>query len=74
MKFPSSVAIYMVVQNHSYLWGSMLGDCQNIAGSWGHNFVSNWFVALQYKTIYFFVKHFLVSEFVGKGTHEIHEH
>ena len=52
----------------------MLGDCQNIAGSWGHNFVSNWFVALQYKTIYFFVKHFLVSEFMGKGTHEIHKH
>ena len=29
-----------------------LRECQNFAVSWGHNFVGNWFVALQYKTIH----------------------
>ena len=33
----------------------MFVDCQNPAGLWGRNFVGNWFVALQCKTIHYFV-------------------
>ena len=32
------------------------------------NFVGNWFVALQCKTIHYFIKHSLGRKFVGKGT------
>ena len=34
----------------------MFLDCQNVGGSWGHNFLGNWFVALQYRSIHNFVK------------------
>ena len=33
----------------------MFVDCQNFAGSWGRNFVGNWFVALQCKGIHYFL-------------------
>ena len=42
---------------------------QNFAGSWGRNFVGNWFVALQCKTIHYFFKRSWV-----RVTHKIHEH
>lgn len=34
-----------ILWNHSYSWVPMFLDCQNFVGSWGHNFVGNWFVA-----------------------------
>ena len=46
-----------VLWNHSYSWGRMFSDCQHFAGLWGRYFVANWFVALQCKMIYYFVKH-----------------
>ena len=45
-----------ILWNHSYLLGPMFVDCQNFAGLRGQNFVGNWFVALQCKTIHFFIK------------------
>ena len=42
----------------SSLLGPMFVDCQNFAGSWGHSFAGSWFVTLQYKTSYYFVKCF----------------
>ena len=45
----------------------MFVDCQNFTGSRGHSFVGDWFVALQRKTIHYFVKHSLGRKFVGKS-------
>ena len=44
-------------------------DCHNFAGSWVHvsNFVGNWFVAFQSKTIHYFVKLSWGHKFVGNG-------
>ena len=42
-------------------------DCQNFAGSWGRNFLGNWFEALQCRTIHYFVKHSWGRKFVDKG-------
>ena len=36
-----------VLWNHSYSWGPMFMDSQNVAGSLGCYFVGNWFIALQ---------------------------
>ena len=36
----------------------MFVDCLTSAGSWGRNFVGNWFVTLQCKIIYYLVKHY----------------
>ena len=33
-----------------------LRECKKFAVSWGYTFVGNWFGALQYKTIHYFVK------------------
>ena len=41
-----------ILWNHSF-WPIFV-DHQNLAGSWGRNFVDNWFAALQFKTIYYF--------------------
>ena len=35
----------------SSLLGPMFVDCQNFAGSWGHNCVGSWFVTLQDKLL-----------------------
>ena len=57
-----------ILRNHSYSCRPMFVDCQNFAGSWGWNFVGNWFIALQCKTIFkYLVKHLLGRKFVGKG-------
>ena len=45
----------------------MFVDCKNLGGLWGRDFVCNWFVALQRKTIHYFVKRSLGRIFVGKG-------
>ena len=45
----------------------MFVDCKNLGGLWGRDFVCNWFVALQRKTIHYFVKRSLGCIFVGKG-------
>ena len=55
----------MLLWNHSYSWGPMFVDCQNFAASWGRNF--DWFVALQYRSIHFFVKRRWGRKFVGGG-------
>ena len=49
--------------------GPIFVGYQNLAGSWGRNFVGNWFVALQCKTIHYFFKRSWV-----RVTHKIHEH
>ena len=41
----------MVLVNHSYSWWPMLVDCQTFICSWGHDFVGNYLVALQCKSI-----------------------
>ena len=51
-------------------------DCQNFAGSWGRNFLGNWFEALQCRTIHYFVKHSWepdVNSWVRENQ-KIHEH
>ena len=53
--------------NHSYSGEPILVDCQNFTGSWGCNFVGNWFVALLCKTIHYLVK-------CSWGHNETHEH
>ena len=40
----------------------------NFAGSWGPKFVGNLFVALQFNTIHYFVKHLWGRKFVDKGS------
>ena len=42
-------------------------DCQNLFVLWGRNFIGNWFVALQCKTIHYFVKGSWGCDFMGKG-------
>ena len=44
-----------------------LVDCKNLGSLWGRDFVCYWFVALQRKTIHYFVKRLLGCIFVGKG-------
>ena len=61
-----------ILWNHSYSWGPVFVDCQNFAGSWGHNFMDNSFVASQYKTIHCFVWGNTNSWL--RVTHEIHKH
>ena len=39
----------MMLWNHFYFRGKIFMDYQNFAGSFGRNFMGNWFVALQYK-------------------------
>ena len=51
-----------------FWWGPMFVHCQNFAGSWGSNFVGNWFLALQCKMIHYFLKCFWGLKFLGKGT------
>ena len=50
----------------------MFVDCQNFAGSWGWNFVGNWFIALQYARQ--FLNTLLNIHSWVRETHEIHEH
>ena len=45
----------------------MFADCQNFAALWGRNLEDNWFVALQYRSIHFFVKRRWGRKFVGRG-------
>ena len=53
----------------------MFVDCLNFTGSWGHNFVGNWFVALLRKPIHCLVNRSCGRTFVCvRETHEIHEH
>ena len=47
--------------------GPMFVNCQNFAGLWRRNFIC-WFVALQCKTIHYFVKCSCGHKFVSKGT------
>ena len=49
------VATEHILLNHSYSLEPMLVYCQNSAGSWGRNFVGNWFVTLYCKIIHYFV-------------------
>ena len=53
--------------NYFYSWEPMFVDCQNFASSWEHNFVGNWFVALQCKTINDFDTRSWGRIFVRKG-------
>lgn len=52
-------------------WGPLFMVCQYIACLWGLDFMGNWFVAFQYKTIHYFVKRSWGLEFVGKGNPRI---
>ena len=45
----------------------MLVDGQSFGGSWGRNFIINWFVAIQCKTIDCFIKHSWGLKLIGKG-------
>ena len=52
----------------------MFVDSQNFASLQGHNFVDNWFVALQCKTVHYLVKcSWDINSWV-RETPEIHEH
>ena len=63
-----------ILWNHIYSWGQIFVDCQNFAGSWGHNYVGNWFVALQDMTIHYFVKRSWGHNSWVVLTNKIHEH
>ena len=52
---------------YTYSWGPMFVDCQKFAGSLGCCFVGIWFVALQYKTIIYFIKHLWGRNLMGKS-------
>ena len=61
------VAKEHILLNHSYSLEPMFMYCQNSAGSWGRNFVGNWFVAaLHCKTIHYFVLPSWGCKLVGK--------
>ena len=54
----SKCELFFILWNHSYLWGpiKIFVDCQNFVGLWGHGFMGICRVALQCKTIHYFIK------------------
>ena len=52
--------------------GPMFMDPETFVGSWGHNFLGDWFFESQCKTIHYFVKHSWECNY-SWVTHEILE-
>ena len=59
--------IQSILYNHTFSLGPMFVGYQNLAVSWGRNFMGNWFEALQCKTINYIFKRSWGRKFVGKG-------
>ena len=61
----NSLSNSITVELHLFVWVNVRGS-SNFAGSWGRNFVGNWFVALQDMTIHYFVKPSWGHKFRGR--------
>ena len=67
-RFSRQLLSLYIITRYLY-WEPLFVDCQNIACLRGCNFVGKWFVALQCKTIhyYMYVRGLWGHKFVGKG-------
>ena len=63
-----------ILWNHSYSWGPMFMDFQNFTCLWTHDFMGKCMVALQCKTIHYFVNIHGDVNSRERVTHEIHKH